>query len=127
MSPLTLTVLRELLAVVRLSANTGLPWWAAGSDFLSLTRTAEETSLVCDARCVPAGECAEHGLSGLRVVGKLPFEATGILSSLAEPLAKAGIPIFVVSTYDTDYLLLKESLLPRAVEVLRAAGHSVNE
>ena len=126
MTRLSLTVLKGALAVVRLPANAGLPWWAVASDFLSFTRAPDETSLVCEARYVPQGERAERGFSALCVAGPLPFEATGILSSLAEPLARAGIPIFAISTYETDYLLLKQSLLPEAIEALEAAGHTVD-
>jgi hypothetical protein len=124
---LTLTVLKGVLAVVRLPAGAGLPFWAVTSDFLSFTRSKDESSLVCEARCIPAGERAERGFSALRVDGTLPFEATGVLLSLADPLARSGIPIFVVSTYETDYVLLQESVLPQAIAALRAAGHSVTE
>jgi hypothetical protein len=63
----------------------------------------------------------------LRVAGKLPFDATGILASIAVPLANGGVPIFAISTFDTDYLLVRESSLDAAVRLLRDAGHSVSE
>lgn len=127
-SSLTLKVLETPLAVVRLEAGAGLPWWAVGSEeFLSFTRTPAETSLVCAARRVPAHVRSERGFRALQVEGTLPFQATGILASLASPLAEAGVPIFVVSTFDTDYLLVPEASLNQAVGALRAAGHSVSE
>jgi uncharacterized protein len=127
MKALSLTVLRPTLAVTRLPAGEGLPWWATGSNFLSLTRTAEETSVVCEASLVPADVRRERGFRALRVDGTLAFEETGVLVSLAAPLATAGVPVFVVSTFDTDYVLVAGPRLADAVEALRKAGHSVSE
>ena len=69
----------------------------------------------------------EVGFRALRVEGSLSFEATGVLASLANPLATAGVPIFVISTFDTDYVLVREDAISVAIEALREAGHSVNE
>jgi hypothetical protein len=102
-----------------------MPWWAATSSFLSFTRTADEDSLVCEEARLPEGLTAQRGLRALRVEGTLPFHLTGVLASLTTPLADADLPVFVVSTYDTDYLLVNDSVLPKAVEVLRKAGHTV--
>ena len=124
---LSLTVQQPLLAVVRFPARSGLPSWAATSSFLSFTRTADEDSLVCEEVRVPEGLAAQKGFRALRADGKLPFHLTGVLASLASPLADAGVPIFVVSTYDTDYLLVPETMLARATAALREAGHSVSE
>lgn len=127
-SPLALENLSIELAVVRLPAGSGLPWWAAREGaFLCLTRTPEETSVVCEERLVPSEVQAERGFRALRVAGSLPFHLTGVLASLAAPLADAGIPIFVVSTYETDYILLRQGDLDSAVAALRRAGHSVKE
>ena len=123
----SLTVLEQTLAVARLPAGEGLPWWAAASSFLSLTRTAEETSLVCEARLVPEEVRSERGFRALRVDGTLAFQETGVLVSLGTPLATAGVPIFVVSTFDTDYILVAGPRLDEAVGALRKAGHPVNE
>jgi hypothetical protein len=123
---LSLRVIQSTLAIVRLPPGSDLPWWAEESgEFLSLTRTPDETSVVCDARRVPESVRAERSYRGLRVEGTVPFEATGVLASLAVPLADAGVPIFVISTYDTDYLLVPESWLTTAIDVLRGTGHSV--
>ena len=127
MKALSLTVLRPTLAVTRLPAGEGLPWWAAGSGFLSLTRTGEETSVVCEARLVPGDARSEGGLRALRVDGTLAFQETGILASLVTPLATAVVPVFAISTFDTDYILLAESRLNEAVDARRKAGHSVTE
>jgi hypothetical protein len=124
---LSLTVQQPLLAVVRFPAGSGIPWWAAASRFLSFTRTSDEDSLVCEEVRVPEGLRARKGYRALRVDGTLAFHLTGVLASLASPLAHAEVPIFVVSTHDTDYLLVPETKLTRAAAALREAGHSVSE
>jgi hypothetical protein len=123
---LSLTVLQPLLAIVRFPPRSGLPWWAATSSFLSFTRTLDEDSLVCEEARVPERETAQRGFRAMRVNGTLPFHLTGVLASLTTPLADAAVPVFVVSTYDTDYLLVEESVLPKAIEALRKAGHTVS-
>jgi len=123
---LTLLVLEGRFAIVRLSPDAGLPWWAATSEgLLSFTRSAEETSLICEERVVPADAQAERGFRALRVAGTLPFDATGVLASLAAPLADGGVSIFAISTFDTDYLLVRETSLSAAVRALRENGHSI--
>ena len=125
---LSLQVLDARFAIVRLPANAGLPWWAANSEeLLSFTRTDGETSVVCETRRVPEGARAEVGFRALRVEGTMSFEATGVLVALAGPLATAGVPIFVISTFDTDYVLVRENAIATAIEALREAGHSVSE
>ena len=112
-------------AVVRLDAGEPLPGWATGGPFVSLTRTEAELSVVCPEQAVPAGAQAEPGWRCLRVAGPLGFGMTGILASLAGPLASSGVSIFVVSTYDTDYLLVQERDLDRGADALTRAGHVV--
>ena len=121
---MTLELLPTPLAVCRLSANAELPTWVSG-DFRSITRTPDELSIVCDAKEVPQEVQAERGWRGLRVTGTLEFHLTGILASLASPLAEAGISIFVLSTFDTDYLLVKADALESAVQTLEAEGHEI--
>jgi hypothetical protein len=124
---LALTVQQPLLAIVQLPAGSGVPWWSAASCFLSFTRTTAEDSLVCEEVRVPEGVAAHKGFRALRVDGRLPFHLTGVLASLANPLAEADVPIFAISTGDTDYVLVPETMLARAVAALREAGHSVRE
>jgi hypothetical protein len=123
---LSLLLVDSDLAVARLHAGAGLPWWASASGFLSVTRTPEETSVVCEADRVPEGVRAERGFRALRVEGTIPFSVHGVLAAISTPLADARIPIFVVSTFDTDYVLVREAQVGDAVAVLRAAGHVVN-
>jgi uncharacterized protein len=89
--------------------------------FFSATRTAEELSVVCLERDAPPEARVEGGWSCFRVAGKLDFGLTGVLAALASPLAEAGVSLFAISTFDTDYVLVKE--MARAREALENAGH----
>jgi hypothetical protein len=120
-----LVPLEGAYAVCRLDADGPLPAWAAGGPFLSITRTADELSLVCREEVVPEGVRCERGWRCLRVAGTLDFSLVGVLASLLVPLAEAGVSVFAVSTFDTDHLLIRENHLARAVEALRAAGHAI--
>jgi hypothetical protein len=122
---LTLKVLPGQLAVCRLGPDAPVPLWAAGP-VTSITRTEEELSVVCAEEAVPPDVRAERGFHCLSVVGPLDFSGVGILASLALPLADAGVSVFVVSTFDTDLLLVRKTLLSTAVAVLRAAGHRIS-
>lgn len=123
---LALDLLPDRLAVCRLGGGEDPPAWALRSGFFSITRTGRELSVVCPEDCVPAGALAETGFRALAVAGTLDFALTGILSSLLDPLAKAAISVFAISTYDTDYILVREADLDRAVASLRGAGHRVS-
>ena len=122
-----LTVLPNSFAIVRLSPDANLPDWATTGTFFSVTRTSDELSIVCVARQVPSGVAAEKGWSALRVAGPFALSEIGVLSALAEPLAKAGVSLFVVSTFDTDYLLVSETQLLAAIAALKHAGHRIEE
>jgi hypothetical protein len=115
-----LTVLPEHLAVCRLPAAAPVPLWALGGEFHSLTRTEQELSVVCPEGMVPLEAQAERGWRALRLEGPIDFDETGVLAGLVAPLAAAGIPVFALSTYDTDYLLVKQRDFARAMKVLGA-------
>jgi len=122
--PLTLVVLKEEYAICRMdsgSAIANIP----SSEFFSITRTPEELSLVCPEALSPQSARADRGWTGLRLDGPLDFSRVGILSSLTDPLARAGIAVFTISTYDTDYLFLRRASRDRAIQVLTAAGHII--
>jgi hypothetical protein len=125
MPPLRLATLTDPLAVCRLAADDPFPAWLPASGFVSITRTADELSVVCAQDAVPAGVRCEPGWRALAVAGPLDFGLTGILASLTAPLAEAGISIFAISTFDTDYVLVKAERLDDAAEVLRRAGHDL--
>jgi hypothetical protein len=99
--------------------------WVNWGGFVSVTRTDEEISIVCEEAKVPADIQAERGWRCLKVAGPIDFSQVGVVASLAAPLAEAEIPIFVVSTYQTDYLFVKEENLQRSLTVLQSAGHSL--
>ena len=124
---LTLYVVSGSYAICRLGAGDRLPRWTTQGAFSSVTRTPEELSVVCEVGVVPDGVQAERGWRALAVRGPLDFSLTGVLAGLAGPLASAAISIFAVSTYDTDYVLVRERDLARAVVAIREAGHSVSE
>ena len=113
-------------AICRLPADAVLPAWTGSSTFASITRTPDELSIVCDEESVPEGARAETGWNLLKVEGPLDFSAVGIVASLTAPIAAAGISIFVISTFDTDYLLVKAENLDTAADALRRAGHAVH-
>ncbi len=96
-----------------------------GADLYSVTWTAEEISVVCTTDLAPEGGQIEGPFAALRVAGTLDFSITGVLSGLTTSLAAGGVSVFAISTYDTDYLLVREKDLERATAVLVAAGHSV--
>ncbi len=121
-----LFALDELYAIVRLHPDAGLPDWVEGGHFWSVTRSDSELSVVCREEDVPEDASAERGWCALEVAGPLDFSLTGVVASLVSPLADAGVPIFVLSTFDTDYLLVREPDLPRAAEALRGAGHTID-
>jgi hypothetical protein len=112
-------------AVCRLAPEAEPPSWLAGARFVSVTRSESELSIVCPQQAVPAGVQAEPGWACLRVRGPLGFGMTGVLASLAAPLAGSGVSIFVVSTYDTDYLLVQARDFERARDALTRAGHRI--
>lgn len=122
---LTLLLLEGRFAVCRLAAGDEVPAWAAGGAFTSVTRTRNELSVVCAEGAAPEGTRCEGGWRILQVEGPLEFGLTGILASVAEPLAEAGVSIFALSTFDTDYVMVKEERVDQAVAALTAAGHRV--
>jgi nitrilase len=124
---LTLREVAGLFAVCKLPAESAIPAWATASDVFSVTRTADELSVVCRQEAVPTGTRAEVGWRCMRVAGSMPFTLVGVLASLTTPIARVGVGVFAFSTFDTDYLLVKEADFSRAVVALRAAGHPVEQ
>lgn len=123
---LDLVLLGESLAICRLPAQAAVPAWATGA-FVAITRTPDELSIVCANTAVPSGVQAERDWRAFVVAGPLDFALTGILAAIAAPLAAAGVPIFAISTFDTDYVLVRAAEVGRAIAALRAAGHRIHE
>ncbi len=109
--------------MARLDPAAGTPWWAARSAFVSVTRTPTETSVVCESAGVPTDVRAERGFVAYMMSGPIPFEATGVLHSVIGPLAVEGISCFPLSTFDTDYVLIRLEDESRAVAAWRQSGH----
>lgn len=124
---LELSVLAERFAVCRLPAGSALPPWFQPGPFATASWTADELSLVCLQEQVPndAPLRCEADWCCLVLHGPIPFQATGILLRILQPLAEAGIGIFAVSTFDTDYVLVKQASRDPAIAALVAAGHRV--
>lgn len=122
---LTIELLPGTFAIAQLEPDSKVPAWAESGALVSVTRTRAELSIVCQQASLPSKVKAQRGLRCLRVLGPLDFAETGILESLADPLARAGISIFALSTYDTDYLFVAGSDLEAALSALLEAGHAV--
>jgi len=123
MPQLRLRPLELSFAICRFAPTVNLPTWASESEFFSITRTLEELSIVCPEARVPPDVKAEFGWKGFMLEGPFDFGLTGILSSILTPLAEAKVGIFAFSTFDTDYVLVKEENFERALEALERAGH----
>lgn len=123
--PLTLTLLADTFAVCRLDGDAIVPDWAWTGEVACVTRTRDELSIVCRADLVPQEVRRESGWRCLKVKGPLDFSLTGVFARIAQPLADAGISLFAVMTYDTDYVMVKQERLRDAADALMAAGHAV--
>jgi hypothetical protein len=128
MPALTLTLHPERYAVVKLAIAGGLPAWFTldAAPVTAAVRRGDELSLVAPESAVPSGAgTVEGGFRALEVRGPLPFDATGIMAAVAQPLADANVSIFPLATYDTDIVLVPEAKLETVKAALRAAGHTV--
>lgn len=114
-------------AVCQLDAGEPLPSWLLTAPFWTVTRAANELSLICCAEVVPFEISHESGWRLLRMAGPFPFDLTGILKSVLAPLVVADVGILAISTFNTDYVLVKHTRLAAAVATLRKAGHVVQE
>jgi len=110
---------------VHLAADAPIPEWATKGEFTSITRTAGELSIVCPADNLPADVDPPHHWICLKLEGPFSFSLTGVLLSFIAPLSRNGVPIFAISTYDTDYVLIQEEFAGVAISTLRQAGHEL--
>ena len=122
---LSLTLLAERLAVCRLDPDSTVPDWIDRTAFYSVTRTEEELTVVCAEALVAKGTVSETGWRCFKVEGPLDFSEIGIIFSLTQPLAQNRVSVFVISTFDTDYFMVKEKDLAKTIDVLTAAGHEI--
>jgi uncharacterized protein len=122
---LTLTALPGRYAIAKLDAKAEVPLWAREGQFVSITRTTAELSIVCQEEKVPAGTPCVPGWRALKCEGPLDWALTGIVASIADPLANAGVATFPVATHDTYYLLIREPQLDHAIQALSGHGHAI--
>jgi hypothetical protein len=118
-------MLADIYAIVRFAPDAAVPEWAAKGKFYSITRTSEEISIVCPAENVPADTRPSLRWVCLKLEGPFPFSQTGVLLSFIEPLSSNGVPIFAISTYDTDYVLIQEEFRSTALGLLQKAAHEM--
>ena len=124
---LTLHLLADTLAVCRLEPQARVPVWAGQGAFSAVTRTPDELSLICPQASVPPGVLCEPDWRALKVAGPLGFSMVGVLAGIAGALARASISLFAVSTFDTDYILVKNADLSGAIAALERDGYIVHQ
>jgi hypothetical protein len=131
MTGLKFSMVPGTYAVCRMPASSAVPAWAAKA-FVSITRTIDELSIVCEERRIPADADGiefqlERGWVLLKLHGPFPLDAIGVLASVAKPLAEAAISLFALSTFETDYILVKRTHAKQAIAALTLAGHKLVE
>jgi hypothetical protein len=124
---LRLRRIQKKFAICKLLPEDSFPPWATSGEIWSVTRTPTELSVVCVQSNLPPGFGAERDWRALQVIGPLPFEMVGVLSSVAAPLADAGVSIFVISTAEADLIFVREQSFETACQILVEAGHMVLE
>lgn len=117
---MNLTLLPDTFAIVRMSPDEQ---WKG--EFFSITKTPEETSVVCREQLVRAGMHADRGWQCLKIDGPLPLKTVGVMADVSTTLARAGVSIFPIATYATDYIFIKGDKVAAASDALRSAGHTV--
>ena len=119
------TILRGPFTICRLDATAEVPGWATNGSFCSITRTPNELSVICDEAQVPLETRAERGFSCIQLQGPFGFQEIGILELFLGPLARSGVPVFALSTYDTDWILVQKKHWENALSALGRAGHEL--
>lgn len=122
---LTMKLLNKKYSVCRLDKNDTMPTWALQGDFFSITKTKDELSIVCLQENIPDNIKCEKDWRILKVEGLLDFSLVGILASISSLMAQQQISIFALSTYDTDYILVKEKNIEAAINTLCENNYSV--
>ena len=115
---LTLSLMPDSYAVCRLAPDSKVPEWAYQGSFFSISKTSDELSIVVDQRFAPAGIKKAENWKGFKIEGPLDFSITGILAALSKTLADNQIPLFSISTFDTDYILVESKYYEKAKQVL---------
>jgi hypothetical protein len=121
-----LELLDHKLGITKLRPDAEFPEWLSNAELLSVTRSSDELSIVCDKHCIPDYMDHKGTWVAIKIVGPLDLSATGILDRLIQPLARANISIFVISTYNTDYILIQENHLQAAIMILETDNEFIN-
>ena len=122
---LTMKLLEEKFAVCRLDKNCDVPKWTENNSFYSVTRTMDELSIVCFEKDVPIDIKYEKNWRILKIEGPLDFSLIGIISKISSILAEEKISIFALSTFDTDYILVKENNIKDTIKVLEKNNYRI--
>ena len=125
-SKLVLSVLEETFSIHRLAPDASFPEAVSECDFYSLSKTTDELSLVCPEHIAVKSEKSNPDWKCLKVAGPLDFELTGILAGITDVLAKEKLSVFAISTFDTDYILIKKQGLTAAISALQRVGYIFN-
>ncbi len=123
---MNLIIVPEVLGICKLSPDAPLPEWLPKDGFISITRTTDELSIVCRLEVIPKTENVESDWVAIKVVGPLDFSLTGILHQLTKPMAENNISIFAISTFNTDYILVKKYKISAVRKLLMEAGHNIS-
>lgn len=118
-------VLFDTFGICKLNASQAIPQWAYQGHFCSVTKTTDELSIVCTETSIPAGVLCEKAWRAFKITGILDFSLVGILSAVSAALAKAGVSLFAISTYNTDYILVKAGDFDVALQALRHEGYEI--
>jgi hypothetical protein len=122
---LKLSLLKDKYGICSLPATTPIPDWALKESLISITRTKEELTIVCRQDLIPSQIQCDPNWRCFRIDGAFDLNQTGVISSISSPLANAGISIYVISTYNTDYFLVKEENVNQTISVLSSSAHSI--
>jgi len=122
---LQLSLLKETYGICVFPSNAIIPEWALMTSLCSITRTKKDLTIVCPQNIIPPDSESDLNWRCFRIDGTFDLNQIGVISSLAAPLAQADISIFVISTYDTDYILVKDQKVEHAVSVLIDYGHMI--
>lgn len=122
---LKLTLLSGRFAICKFTPDSSLPDWVMNSPVFSISRTFDELSIMCEEQYIPVEIERESGWRAFKFEGPFDFQQVGILNAVTAPLAQAKIGIFAISTYDTDYVLIKELHLNKTISALSDYGHKI--
>ena len=123
---LSMSCLREIFSICRLDSTASIPYWVYLSDIYFIGRTPDELSIVCPSKFVPSSVKASTRWRAIRIQGPMSLEICGVLAAVVSPLKDASIPVFTVSTFDTDYVFVQDNVLRKACGVLKENGHHVD-